>query len=147
MMYSRFVILLVEDNSADVCLTREALVSGKIQHELYVARDGEEAMAYLRLLGTFQKAPRPDLILLDLNLPRKDGLEVLAEIKADPELMSIPVIILTSSQAEEDILKSYDLHANGYIVKPVDVERFFKVIGQIKEFWMSIVRLPPNVPK
>ena len=143
-MNSLFVILLVEDNSADVRLTREALVNGKVQHELHVARDGVEAMAFLRHHGAFHKAPRPDMILLDLNLPRKDGREVLAEIKADPDLRSIPVIILTTSQADEDILKTYNLHANGYIVKPVDLEQFFRIIKQIKEFWMSIVVLPPH---
>jgi len=143
-MNNLFVILLVEDNLADVRLTREALTNGKVKHELHVARDGVEAMAFLRNQGAFQKAPRPDMILLDLNLPRKDGREVLAEIKADPDLRSIPVIILTSSQADEDILKTYNLHANGYIVKPVDLEQFFRIIKQIKEFWMSIVVLPPN---
>jgi len=142
---NRFIIFLVEDNPADVRLTQEALVNGKVQHELHVASDGEEAMAFLRRQESFRQAPRPDLILLDLNLPRKDGREVLAEIKADPDLMAIPVIILTSSQAEEDILKSYNLYANGYIVKPVDLDQFFKVITQIKEFWMSIVILPPNI--
>jgi two-component system, chemotaxis family, response regulator Rcp1 len=122
-------------------------VNGKVQHELHVARDGVEAIAFLHRQEAFQKAPRPDLILLDLNLPRKDGREVLGEIKADPDLRSIPVIILTSSQTEEDILKTYDLHANGYIVKPVNLEQFFMVIRQIKEFWMSIVMLPPNSTK
>jgi two-component system, chemotaxis family, response regulator Rcp1 len=144
---NRFIILLVEDNPADVRLTQEALVNGKVKHELHVASDGVEAIAFLRRQGPFRQAPRPDLILLDLNLPRKDGREVLAEIKADPDLMGIPVIILTSSQAEEDILKSYNLYANGYIVKPVDLEQFFRIIRQIKEFWMSIVVLPPNVSK
>jgi len=143
-MNSLFIILLVEDNPADVRLTREALVNGKVKHELHVARDGVEAMAFLRHQQAFQKAPRPDMILLDLYLPRKDGREVLAEIKADPDLRSIPVIILTTSHAEEDILKTYNLHANGYIVKPVDLEQFFGVIKHIKEFWMSIVVLPPN---
>ena len=146
-MNSLFIILLVEDNPADVRLTREALVNGKVKHELHVARDGVEAMAFLRHQQAFQKAPRPDMILLDLYLPRKDGREVLAEIKADPDLRSIPVIILTTSHAEEDILKSYNLYANGYIVKPVDLEQFFRIIRQIKEFWMSIVLLPPNVSK
>ena len=146
-MNSLFIILLVEDNPADVRLTREALVNGKVKHELHVARDGVEAMAFLRHQQAFQKAPRPDMILLDLNLPRKDGREVLAEIKADPDLRSIPVIILTTSQADEDILKTYNLHANGYIVKPVDLEQFFTVIRQIKEFWMSIVLLPQNESK
>jgi chemotaxis family two-component system response regulator Rcp1 len=143
-MNGQFVILLVEDNPADVRLTREALVSERVQHELHIARDGVEAIAYLRRQGPFQKAPRPDLILLDLNLPRKDGREVLAEIKADPDLKRIPVLILTSSQAEEDILRTYNLHANGYVVKPGDLEQFLRVIRKIKEFWMSIVVLPPK---
>jgi chemotaxis family two-component system response regulator Rcp1 len=146
-MNNQFIILLVEDNPADVRLTQEALLSGKVQHELHLARDGMEAMAFLRRADPFQKAPRPDLILLDLNMPRKDGREVLAEIKTDPDLTRIPVIILTTSQDQEDIRKTYDLYANGYIVKPVDVEQFFKVIRQIKEFWMSIVVLPANERK
>jgi chemotaxis family two-component system response regulator Rcp1 len=145
-MNNRFIIFLVEDNPADVRLTQEALSSGKIKHELHMARDGVEAMAFLRREGGFRKAPRPDLILLDLNLPRKNGQEVLFEIKTDPDLRTIPVIILTVSQTEEDIIKTYDLHANGYIVKPVDLEQFFTVIKQIKEFWISIVQLPSNVP-
>jgi chemotaxis family two-component system response regulator Rcp1 len=145
-MNKQFIIFLVEDNPADVRLTQEALSSGKIQHELHMARDGVEAMAFLRREGGFRKAPRPDLILLDLNLPRKNGQEVLFEIKTDPDLRTIPVIILTVSQTEEDIIKTYDLHANGYIVKPVDLEQFFTVIKQIKEFWISIVQLPSNVP-
>jgi chemotaxis family two-component system response regulator Rcp1 len=145
-MNDQFIILLVEDNPADVRLTQEALVNGRVQHELHVARDGVEAISFLRRQGAFRKAPRPDLILLDLNLPRKDGREVLREIKADPDLRSIPVIILTCSQAEEDILKTYDLHANGYIVKPVELEQFFNVIRHIKEFWISIVQLPSNIP-
>jgi two-component system, chemotaxis family, response regulator Rcp1 len=146
-MENKFIILLVEDNPADAELTQIALQNGKVQHELHVARDGEEAIAFLRRQGSFLKAPRPDLILLDLNLPRIDGREVLAEIKVDPDLMGIPVIILTCSRAEEDILKTYNLHANGYIVKPVDLEQFFKVIRQIKEFWMSIVLLPSHKSK
>jgi CheY-like chemotaxis protein len=146
-MNNQFVILLVEDNPADVRLTQEALVNGKVQHELHIARDGVEAIAFLRREEPFRKSPRPDLILLDLNLPRKDGRETLAEIKSDPDLMRIPVIILTSSQAEEDILKTYNLYANGYIVKPVDLEQFFRVIKQIKKFWMSIVVLPPHEQK
>jgi chemotaxis family two-component system response regulator Rcp1 len=121
-MNDQFIILLVEDNPADVRLTQEALVNGRVQHELHVARD------------------------LDLKLPRKAGREVLREIKEDPDLRSIPVIILTCSQAEEDILKTYDLHANGYIVKPVELEQFFNVIRHIKEFWISIVQLPSNIP-
>lgn len=146
-MNNLFVILLVEDNPADVRLTQEALVNGKVQHELHVARDGEEALSFLQRQGSFQQAPRPDLILLDLNLPGKDGREVLAEIKSDPDLMRIPVIILTTSQADEDILKTYNLYANGYIVKPVDLDQFFNVIRKIKEFWMSIVLLSPNESK
>jgi two-component system, chemotaxis family, response regulator Rcp1 len=143
-MSDLFEILLVEDNPADVRLTLEALVDGKVKHELHLAKDGVEALSFLRREGAFRKAPRPDLILLDLNLPRKDGREVLKEIKEDPGLRSIPVIILTSSEAEEDVLKTYDLHANGYIVKPVNLERFFKIIKQIKKFWLSIVALPSN---
>ena len=143
-MDSQFIILLVEDNPADVRLTEEALADGKVQHELHVARDGVEALAFLRQESPFQKAPRPDIILLDLNLPCKDGREVLAEIKADPELVRIPVIILTSSEADEDIRHTYDLYANGYIVKPVDLDQFFKTIKQLKKFWMSIVILPQN---
>jgi chemotaxis family two-component system response regulator Rcp1 len=146
-MDNPFVILLVEDNPADVRLTREALVNGKVQHELHVARDGAEAISFLQRQGSFQQAPRPDLILLDLNLPRKDGREVLAEIKANPDLRSIPVIILSSSEAEEDVLKAYGLHANGYIVKPVDLDQFFRVVKQIKDFWMSIVVLPHHESK
>jgi CheY-like chemotaxis protein len=139
-----FTILLVEDNPADVRLTQEALKNGKIQHQLQVVEDGVDALALLRRQAPYTHAMRPDIILLDLNLPRKDGREVLAEIKADPDLRSIPVIILTTSQADEDILKTYNLHANGYIVKPVDLEQFFRIIKQIKEFWMSIVVLPPH---
>lgn len=146
-MSNQFVILLVEDNPADVRLTKEALVNGKVKHDLRVVSDGVEALAFLRHQGPFRKAPTPDLILLDLNLPLKDGRQVLAEIKSDPDLMRIPVIILTTSQAEEDILEAYNLYANGYIVKPVDLEQFFGVIRHIKEFWMSIVALPPNDSK
>ena len=143
-MEELFNILLVEDNPADVRLTQEALKNGKIKHQLQVVEDGVDALALLRRQAPYTHAMRPDIILLDLNLPRKDGREVLAEIKADPDLRSIPVIILTTSQADEDILKTYNLHANGYIVKPVDLEQFFRIIKQIKEFWMSIVVLPPN---
>jgi chemotaxis family two-component system response regulator Rcp1 len=141
-MNGPFVILLVEDNPADIELTRLALINGKVAHELCVARDGIEAMAFLKREAPFTQAPRPDIILLDLNLPRKDGREVLVEIKTDPALMRIPVIILTSSQAEEDILESYNQYANGYIVKPVDLEQFFKAIKQIKDYWVSIAVLP-----
>jgi chemotaxis family two-component system response regulator Rcp1 len=143
-MNNQFIILLVEDNPADVRLTQEALADGKVKHVLHIARDGVEAISFLRHQGPFRKAPRPDLILLDLNLPYKDGREVLAEIKTDPDLLRIPVIILTASQAEEDILKTYNLHTNGYIVKPVDLKQFFRIVKQIKDFWLSIVVLPPN---
>ena len=140
-------ILLVEDNPADVRLTREALTSDRLWNSLNVARDGVEAMAYLRREGEFAAAPRPDLILLDLNLPKKDGREVLAEIKADPNLKPIPVVVLTLSAEEEDILKSYGLHANCYITKPVDLRQFMKVMKSIENFWLAIVKLPPKVPK
>jgi len=137
-------ILLVEDNPADVRLTREALNSDRLWNNLSVAKDGVEAMAYLRRQGRFAAAPRPDLILLDLNLPKKDGREVLAEIKADPNLMRIPVVVLTTSDAEEDILKTYGLHANCYITKPVDLRQFMKVLKSIEDFWLAIVKLPPK---
>lgn len=137
-------ILLVEDNPGDADLAREALEGNKMCNELYVISDGEEAMAYLRREGRYVDAPRPDLILLDLNLPKKDGREVLAEIKADDELKRIPVVVLTMSKDEEDILKSYNLHANCYITKPIDVNQFFKVVKSIEDFWLGIVALPPN---
>jgi chemotaxis family two-component system response regulator Rcp1 len=135
-------ILLVEDNPGDVRLTREALRDGKIYNNLYVARDGVEAMAFLRKTGQYADAPRPDLILLDLNLPRKDGHEVLAEVKTDETLRRIPVVILTTSQAEEDIIKTYDLHVNCYITKPVDLDQFVKIVKSIEDFWLTIVKLP-----
>ncbi len=135
-------ILLVEDNSGDIRLTQEAFKDGKIINNLSVVEDGEEAMDFLRRNGRFENAPKPDIILLDLNMPKKDGRTVLAEIKSDPELKNIPVIVLTTSQAEADILKSYDLHANCYITKPVELDEFFSVIRSIKDFWLSIVRLP-----
>jgi chemotaxis family two-component system response regulator Rcp1 len=135
-------ILLVEDNPGDVRLTIEALKEGKVRNNLNVARDGVEAVAYLRREGPFAQAVRPDLILLDLNLPRKDGREVLAEIKDDATLRRIPVVVLTTSKAEEDILRTYDLHANCYITKPVDLEQFIQVVRSIDDFWLSIVRLP-----
>jgi CheY-like chemotaxis protein len=137
-------ILLVEDNPADVRLTREALGSNHLWNHLNTVKDGVEAMAYLRRQGKFAAAPRPDLILLDLNLPKKDGREVLAETKADPNLMRIPVVVLTTSDAEEDILKTYGLHANCYITKPVDLKQFMKVVKSIEDFWLAIVRLPPR---
>lgn len=138
-------VLLVEDNPADVRLTREVLADGKITNTLHVVADGEEAMAFLRNKGPFASAPRPDLILLDLNLPRKDGREVLAEVKSDPSLKLIPVVILTTSRSDRDILESYNLHANCYISKPVDLLQFMEVVRTIEDFWLSIVRLPPRI--
>jgi chemotaxis family two-component system response regulator Rcp1 len=137
-------ILLVEDNPGDVRLTIEALKEGKVRNNLSVAKDGVEALAFLRREGNFAKAERPDLILLDLNLPRKDGREVLAVIKEDPVLRRIPVVVLTTSKAEEDILRTYDLHANCYITKPVDLDQFISVVRSIDEFWLAVVRLPPK---
>lgn len=135
-------ILLVEDNPGDVRLTREALRESKLHNNLRVAVDGVDALAYLRGEGAHAGAPRPDLILLDLNLPRKDGREVLAEIKADEHLRSIPVVVLTTSRAEQDVLQSYHLHANCYVTKPVDLEQFITVVKSIEGFWFSIVTLP-----
>jgi chemotaxis family two-component system response regulator Rcp1 len=137
-------ILLVEDNPGDVRLIREALHNGKLLNQVSTVSDGQQALAFLRKQGSYAQASRPDLILLDLNLPRKDGHEVLAEIKADPDLRSIPVVIVTSSQAEEDILKSYNTHANCYVTKPVDLEKFVAVVRAIEDFWVSIVKLPPK---
>jgi CheY-like chemotaxis protein len=137
-------ILLVEDNAADVRLTREAFDDAKVLNNLNVVGDGVEAMAYMRREGKYGNATRPDLVLLDLNMPRKDGREVLAEVKADPDLMRIPVVILTVSKAEEDVLKSYNLHANCYISKPVNLAQFLKVVESIENFWLTIVELPPN---
>jgi chemotaxis family two-component system response regulator Rcp1 len=137
-------ILLVEDNPGDADLAREALEGGKIKNNLFVASDGETAMNFLYKAGPYADMPRPDLILLDLNLPRKDGREVLADIKADNELKRIPVVILTTSKSEEDILKSYNLHANCYITKPIDLNQFIRVVRCIEDFWLSIVVLPPN---
>ena len=135
-------VLLVEDDEGDVVMTREALEEGKVLNRLHVAADGVEAIEYLRREGEHAEAPRPDLILLDLNLPRRDGRQVLAEVKGDDDLRRIPVVVLTTSEAEEDILRSYDLHANAYVTKPVDFERFVQVIQQIDEFFISVVRLP-----
>lgn len=137
-------ILLVEDNPGDVGLAREALGSDKLHNALHVVGDGEQAMDFLRRKGAWPDAPRPDLVLLDLNLPRMDGREVLAEIKKDPDLKRIPVVILTTSKAEEDVLKTYNLHANCYISKPIDLRQFVKVVRSIEEFWLSIVVLPPG---
>lgn len=135
-------ILLVEDNPGDVRLTREALKEAKVHTRLHVVEDGVAAMEFLRREGAFREAPVPDLVLLDLNLPKKDGREVLSEIKQDPELMRIPVVVLTTSEAEEDVLRSYDLHANCYVTKPVDLDRFITIVRSIEDFWLTVVRLP-----
>jgi CheY-like chemotaxis protein len=135
-------ILLVEDDEGDVLMTREAFEHHKIRNRLHVVNDGEKALHFLRQIGDYTDAPRPGLILLDLNLPRKDGREVLEEIKSDESLRSIPVVVLTTSQAEEDILRSYNLYANAYVAKPVDFERFIDVIRQIDDFFVSVVKLP-----
>jgi DNA-binding response OmpR family regulator len=135
-------ILLVEDDPGDVLITREAFAENKVRNHLSVVSDGETAMAFLRREGQFASAPRPDLILLDLNLPRKAGHEVLAEVKSDADLQRIPVVILTTSDAEEDIVRSYDLHANAYVTKPVDFDRFLNVVRQIDDFFVTVVKLP-----
>ncbi|MCG6981975.1 MAG: response regulator [Deltaproteobacteria bacterium] len=135
-------ILLIEDNPGDVRLTKEVLKEGKVRNNLQVVGDGVEAMAYLHRENSYTKAPRPDLILLDLNLPKKDGREVLQEIKADHQLKRIPVVVLTTSDADEDILKSYNLSANCYITKPVDLDQFISVIRSVEAFWLTIVTLP-----
>lgn len=137
-------VLLVEDSPGDVRLTKEALKDAKVHINLRVVRDGIDAMAFLMREGEYETAPRPDLILLDLNLPRKDGREVLREIKENPELKSIPVVILTTSASEADILRSYLLHANCYITKPVNLDGFLTVVRSIDSFWLSVVKLPPN---
>jgi CheY-like chemotaxis protein len=137
-------ILLVEDNPGDVRLTKEALKEGKVYSNLHWAKDGVEAMEFLKHQGKHAKSPRPDIILLDLNLPKKDGREVLAQIKKDSELKHIPVVVLTTSEAEEDVLKSYELHANCYVTKPVDLEKFIHVVQSIDRFWLTVVTLPPN---
>ena len=136
-------ILLVEDNPADVRLTREALKESEVRNNLVVVADGEQALAFLRREGEYADARRPDLILLDLNLPRKDGREVLADVKADPDLRRIPVVVLTTSAGEEDVLSAYDLQAACYITKPVDLDQFINVVRSIEEFWMTTVKLPP----
>jgi CheY-like chemotaxis protein len=135
-------VLLVEDDPGDILMTREAFQQHKIQNKLHVVTDGEQALQFLRQTGEYANVPRPDLILLDLNLPRRSGHEVLAELKDDPRLRVIPVVILTTSQAEEDILRSYSLHANAYVSKPVDFERFMDVIRQIDNFFVTVVKLP-----
>jgi CheY-like chemotaxis protein len=136
-------ILLVEDNPGDARLAREALKDSKVKNNLAIVDDGVKALEYLRKQGEFASAPSPDLILLDLNLPRKDGREVLAEIKGDGMLKRIPVVVLTTSRAEQDVLKSYNLHANCYITKPIDLGQFITVVKSIEDFWLTIVKLPP----
>jgi CheY-like chemotaxis protein len=138
-------ILLVEDNPADVRLTREALKEVKVNNSMFVVADGIDALAYLRLETPYTEATRPDLILLDLNMPRMDGFEVLQLIKQDPDLKRIPVVTLTTSQAEQDIVKGYNLHANAYVTKPVDLDQFIKVIKTIEGFWLEIVKLPDGL--
>lgn len=137
-------MLLVEDNPGDARLAKEALKDSKLLNNIHHVSDGEQAIDFLRRAGAYAGAPRPDLILLDLNLPRKDGREVLAEIKADPNLKTIPVVVLTTSEAEQDILQSYRLHANCYITKPVDLDKFLEIIEAMQDFWLSIVRLPSH---
>ena len=136
------VILLVEDNPGDARLTIEGMREAKVRNKIHVVEDGIEAMAFLRRSGPYSEAPRPDLILLDLNLPKKNGRAVLAEIKSDPNLRRIPVVVLTTSRAEEDVLHAYDLHANAYVTKPVDLAQFMKIVAVIDEFWVSVVTLP-----
>ncbi len=135
-------VLLVDDDPGDTLMIREAFADNKVRNELACVTDGVQAMEYLRRAGEYADAPRPDLILLDLNLPRKDGREVLAEIKGDPALATIPVVVLTTSHAEEDVLRSYQLHANAYVTKPVDFQRFIQVVRQIDEFFVTVVKLP-----
>ncbi|MGZ4615416.1 MAG: response regulator [Actinomycetes bacterium] len=135
-------VLLVEDDPGDVLMTREAFQDYKVANQLHVVHDGADALAFLRREGEYAGVPRPDLVLLDLNLPRMDGREVLQAIKSDPELASIPVVVLTTSEAEEDVLRSYSLHANAYVTKPVDFERFIAVVRQIDDFFVTVVRLP-----
>jgi chemotaxis family two-component system response regulator Rcp1 len=137
-------ILLVEDNPGDERLTREALKEGKVYSNLHWVKDGVEAMEFLRRQGKYADVPRPDIILLDLNLPKKDGREVLHDIKNDDNLKRIPVVVLTTSKAEEDVLRTYNLHANCYVTKPVDLEKFIVVVKSIDVFWLTVVTLPPN---
>lgn len=143
-MVQKITILLVEDNPADVDLTRDNLEDSKILHELFVVEDGVEAMSFLHQEGKYSDMPRPDLILLDLNMPLKTGNEVLSEVKADADLRRIPVVILTSSEAEEDIVRAYDLQASAYVTKPVDLAGFSKIVRGIEDFWFSVVRFPPQ---
>jgi CheY-like chemotaxis protein len=135
-------VLLVEDDPGDIVLIQEAFEFNKVHNNLNIVADGEQALAYLRREGEYAGAARPDLVLLDLNLPRKDGREVLAEAKGDPSLRTIPIVVLTTSEAEEDVLKSYQLHANAYVTKPVDFQRFISIVRQIDDFFVSVVRLP-----
>ena len=137
-------ILIVEDNPGDVRLTREVLANGKALNNLHVVQDGQQAVDFLHRKGRYANAVRPDLVLLDLNLPKKDGREVLAEIKQDPRLKRIPVVVLTTSDDEEDVLQSYNRHASSYIVKPVNLDQFIKVVRSIEGFWLSVVKLPPR---
>ena len=137
-------VLLVEDDPGDVVLIREAFEHNKVYNALHVVSDGVEALEFLRREGEHAGARRPDLVLLDLNLPRKDGRQVLAEVKEDADLRTIPVVVLTTSEADEDIVRSYDLHANAYVTKPVDFDRFIEVVRQIDEFFVTVVKLPPN---
>jgi len=137
-------ILLAEDNPADVRLAQEALKEGKVLNRVTVVEDGVEAMKFLKREERYEYAPTPDLVLLDLNMPKKDGRQVLAEMKMDPELRRIPVVILTTSQAEQDILRAYDLHANCYVTKPVDLDQFFEIVQSIEQFWLSVVTMPPR---
>ena len=137
-------ILMADDNKGDVRLTLEALKGAKIRNNVHVVENGIEALAFLRKEGKYSNVPRPDIILLDLNMPKKDGREVLLEVKSDPGLKTIPIVILTVSQAEEDILKTYNLHANCYISKPVDLDQFVKIVRSIEDFWFTIVKLPPT---
>lgn len=137
-------ILLIEDNPGDVRLTKEVLKEGKVSNNLSVVKDGVEAMKYLRREGQYTAEPQPDLILLDLNLPRMDGREVLEKIKEHPNWQRIPVVVLTTSSAEEDIIRSYNLHANCYITKPVDLDQFINVVKSVEDFWLTVVKLPPN---
>ena len=142
-----FEILLVEDNPGDVLLTREAFREGRFAHRLSVVEDGEDALSFLRREGKHSAAPKPDLILLDLNLPKMDGREVLGHVKKDPALQQIPVIVLTTSGAEQDVLKAYNLHANCYLTKPIEVEDFIQTVRSVEEFWFAVVRLPSQQPR
>ncbi len=135
-------ILMVEDNPADARLTKEAFKDAKVLNNMHVVPDGEEAMMFLKKAGKYNESPRPDLILLDLNLPKKDGREVLSEIKMDQDLKRIPVVILTTSEDDKDIFTAYDLHANAYVKKPVDLDQFMKIVEAVEDFWLSVVRLP-----